>query len=297
MDFGGRITRKNALRRSLPVTVRRPGAYYQSVHHEGRLMTLGTHLAMLAACAALASGTAHAASCSAVSGPDRVPLIELYTSEGCDSCPPADRWLATGAAEAFRAGRAVPLALHVDYWDHLGWRDPYASAQFSARQRASAQRANSRVIYTPQVQVNGRDFRGWGDRGAVARALEAGGGPARVKLALDATRDAAAQWTIAVTAEAIAGAPRGAGVYLALYESGLVSSVKAGENRGATLRHDFVVREWLGPLPLDAHGRLGDKRKLPVRVDVDYSRAGIVAFVQDSGGEILQALALPLCGG
>ena len=260
-------------------------------------MMVRTHLAMLAACVAVVSGTVHAASCSAVSGPDRVPLIELYTSEGCDSCPPADRWLATRGAEAFKARRAIPLALHVDYWDHLGWRDPYASAQFSARQRASAQRANSRVIYTPQVQVNGRDFRGWADRGATARALEAGAGPARARLALDATRDAGGQWTVAVTAEAIAGAPRGAGVYLALYESGLVSSVKAGENRGATLRHDFVVREWLGPLPLDANGRLVDRRTLPVRADVDYARAGIVAFVQDPAGEVLQALALPLCGG
>ncbi len=260
-------------------------------------MMLRACMALLAAVVTLAPGTADARRCSAVSGPDRVPLIELYTSEGCDSCPPADRWLATTAAEAFKAGRAVPLALHVDYWDHLGWRDPYASAQFSARQRASAQRANSRVIYTPQVQVNGRDFRGWGDRRAVARALDAGGGPARAKLALEATQQGAAPWTIAVNAEAAGETARGAGVYLALYESGLVSQVKAGENRGATLRHDFVVREWLGPLPLDATGRLSDTRTLPARVDIDYSRAGIAAFVQDARGEILQTLALPLCGG
>lgn len=260
-------------------------------------MKLRARTFALLTAAALASGGVHAAHCSAESGPDRVPLIELYTSEGCDSCPPADRWLATTAAEAFKAGRAVPLALHVDYWDYLGWRDPYASAQFSARQRASAQRAGSRVIYTPQVHVNGRDFRGWGDRGAVARALENGGGPARAKLALEATQREAEPWTIAVRAEAAAGAARGAGVYLALYESGLVSAVKAGENRGATLRHDFVVREWLGPLPLDANGRLHDTRTLPARTDIAFSRAGIVAFVQDAGGDILQAIALPLCAG
>jgi hypothetical protein len=260
-------------------------------------MMLRARSALLAAVVALVSGTVHAGTCSAVSGPNRVPLIELYTSEGCDSCPPADRWLATTAAEAFKAGRAVPLALHVDYWDHLGWRDPYASAQFSARQRASAQRANSRVIYTPQVQVNGRDFRGWGDRAAVARALEAGGGPARAKLALEAMQQGVAPWTIAVTAEVAAVTSRGAGVYVALYENGLVSQVKAGENRGAKLRHDFVVREWLGPLPLDANGRLSDTRTLPARTDIDYTRAGVVAFVQDAAGDILQALALPLCGG
>lgn len=247
--------------------------------------------------AALASQVALAASCSVASGPDRVPLVELYTSEGCDSCPPADRWLATTAATAFKAGRAIPLALHVDYWDHLGWRDPYALAVLTARQRASVQRAGSRVVYTPQVQVNGKDFRGWGDRAAVDRALEAGAVPARASLTLAAEQSGGEPWKVAVTAEVVAPGTGAPGVYLALYENGLVSDVRAGENRGARLRHDFVVREWLGPLPLDAAGRLRDTRVLPARADIDYSRAGIVAFVQDASGEILQTLALPLCAG
>jgi hypothetical protein len=245
---------------------------------------------------AAAAGAAHAASCTATSGPVRVPLVELYTSEGCDSCPPADRWLATTAAGAFKAGRAIPLSLHVDYWDYLGWRDPYASAQFSARQRASVQRSGSRVVYTPQVQLNGKDFRGWGDRAAVDRALEAAAGAAQAKITLAAEQTGGEPWKIVVTAEAAPGG-RAPGVYLALYENGLASDVRAGENRGVRLRHDFVVREWLGPLPLDAAGRLRDTRVLPARLDVDYAKAGIVAFVQDANGEILQALALPLCPG
>jgi hypothetical protein len=224
-----------------------------------------------------------------------VPLVELYTSEGCDSCPPADRWLSEAGAAALRSGRAVPLALHVDYWDYLGWRDRYASPQFSARQRASVQRAGSRVVYTPQVQVNGRDFRRWGDRAAFERGLADASGPARARIALAAERAADGTWTIAVDAEAPASPPRGAGLYLAVYENGIVSDVRTGENRGARLRHDFVVREWLGPLPFGADGRLRDARALPPRADVDYGQAGVVAFVQDAGGEILQALALPLC--
>jgi hypothetical protein len=240
-------------------------------------------------------GIAGAAGCSAESGARRIPLIELYTSEGCDSCPPADRWLATVAAEAFRDGRAVPLALHVDYWDHLGWRDPYASAQFTQRQRASAQRAASRVVYTPQVQINGRDFRGWRDRGTLQRALDAGSEPAQVRIGLAAAREGERDWAVTITADASGSGARGAGLYLALYESGLVSQVRAGENRGATLGHEFVVREWLGPLPLDPGGRLQETRVLPAKGGIDYARAGLVAFVQDAGGEVLQSLALPLC--
>jgi hypothetical protein len=254
------------------------------------------YVAMLAA---LALQAAHAGAapemCSAESGATRVPLVELYTSEGCDSCPPADRWLATVAAEAYRAGRAVPLALHVDYWDHLGWRDPYASAQHSARQRASAQRAASRVIYTPQLQVNGRDFRGWRDSGTFSRLLEAERTPARARIKLALERRDGKDWSVTLVADASASGMRAPGVYLALYESGLVSQVRAGENRGATLAHDFVVREWVGPLPLDRDGRLHDTRVLPVRAGIDYGRAGLVAFVQEAGGEVLQALALPLC--
>ncbi len=247
------------------------------------------------ACGALACGIANAAQCSATSGAARVPLVELYTSEGCDSCPPADRWLGTTGAAAFKAGRIVPLSLHVDYWNHLGWRDPFASPQFSARQRASSQRSGSRVVYTPQVQVNGRDFRGWGDRGAFDRALEAAAVPARAKVALALEQRDGEPWSVTVVAEAAADSGRAAGVYLALYENGLVSDVRAGENRGARLRHDFVVREWLGPLPLDASGRLRDTRVLPLRADVDYANTGVVVFVQDASGEVLQALALPMC--
>jgi hypothetical protein len=244
---------------------------------------------------ALPVSAAQPGACSAASGGERVPLVELYTSEGCDSCPPADRWLSEAGAAVQRSGRGVALALHVDYWDHLGWRDRYASPQFGARQRASAQRAGSRVVYTPQVQVNGRDFRRWTDRAAFERALAEASGPAQARIALAADRAADGTWTVEVDAAVTAPPPRGAGLYLAVYENGIVSDVRAGENRGARLRHDFVVREWLGPLPFDRDGRLRDARVLPPRADVDYGRAGVVAFVQDAGGEILQTLALPLC--
>src|SRR5258706_3420766 len=93
-------------------------------------------LAMLA----IATPGAGAAQCAAESGPHRVALLELYTSEGCDSCPPADRWVSSLAARGLEPGRVVTLGFHVDYWNYLGWKDPFANAEFNARQRAANQR-------------------------------------------------------------------------------------------------------------------------------------------------------------
>ena len=103
-----------------------------------------------------------AASCSAVSGEHTTALVELYTSEGCDSCPPADRWLSSlgGGGQVPRS--IVPIALHVDYWDYIGWKDPYANREFSLRQRKLSQLQRLALVYTPQVVLQGHDFRGWG---------------------------------------------------------------------------------------------------------------------------------------
>src|SRR5688572_32153256 len=100
------------------------------------------------------------AQCVAESGPGTAALVELYTSEGCSSCPPADRWLAS-LGERHPTGNVVPLALHVDYWDYIGWKDPYAKREFSLRQRKFSQLQRMALVYTPQVLLQGRDFRAW----------------------------------------------------------------------------------------------------------------------------------------
>src|SRR5574341_2194552 len=89
--------------------------------------------------------------CSAQSGRDTTALVELYTSEGCDSCPPADRWLGSLGARGYGPEQVVPIALHVDYWDYLGWKDPWAKREFSERQRRLAKLKRLTVIYTPQI--------------------------------------------------------------------------------------------------------------------------------------------------
>ena len=112
------------------------------------------------------------AACSARSGPQTTALVELYTSEGCDSCPPADRWLSTSFRPGAAAAGAVALAFHVDYWDRLGWNDRFASAAYTERQYDVTRTGNARFAYTPQVVLQGRDFPDWhgtdtldGDRG------------------------------------------------------------------------------------------------------------------------------------
>ena len=112
-----------------------------------------------AAALSLVSLAAHAA-CDAKSPDHLVALIELYTSEGCDSCPPADKWLSR-IVGGDGARRAVPIAFHVDYWDRLGWKDRFASASFTDRQAAQQASNGARFSYTPQVVVDGQDRKDW----------------------------------------------------------------------------------------------------------------------------------------
>jgi hypothetical protein len=251
-------------------------------------------LARLAAAVAAFSivPLAHAApgECSAKSGPGTAALVELYTSEGCDSCPPADAWLRKLPSAG--AGSVVPLSFHVDYWDYIGWKDPFASPAFSARQRELAGITRARVVYTPQVMLAGRDYRGWasGTRFAAdVRAINAAPARAEITLAL-----AGAELRAAATVPK-AEDRADAALYVAVYENGLANRVTAGENRGATLHHDFVVREWWGPVALDRSGATELVRKPAGR---GLAAGGVAAFVQSRRtGEVLQALALPACRG
>lgn len=252
-------------------------------------------LALLLAVAAM---PVESAKCDARSGPHTAALVELYTSEGCNSCPPADRWLRSLGEKGGAPGRVVPLALHVDYWDYIGWKDPFAQKRFSDRQRRLAGVHRSRVVYTPQVMLQGRDFRGW-HSGAFARevaAINARPPKASIELQLDTGR--ADTLGVEVRAELLEGArPADAVLYLARYQSGLASSVAAGENRGRRLEHDYVVVDWAGPIPLKA-GKAAASRSFRLSSGTARGRAGAAAFVQDRRTAlVLQALMLPACAG
>jgi len=169
--------------------------------------------------------------CSASSGPLITPVLELYTSEGCSSCPPADTW-----ASGLKGKNLLVQAFHVGYWDYIGWVDRFAAPAHTARQRELAGSNQLRNIYTPQVLLNGRDWPQWG--GAPSRLADARE-PARAHITL--TRLADDQFEATVTPAA--GTPAWA-AYWTVTEHGHNSRVKAGENAGQFLKHDFVVRQY-----------------------------------------------------
>lgn len=250
-------------------------------------IALGASLSILAA-------PAPGAECTAHSGAERAALVELYTSEGCSSCPPADRWFSRLDLSGPDA-RVVPLAFHVEYWDYIGWKDRFADPAWSARQREAVRRAGGRTVYTPQVMRNGRDFPRWHAADALAKAA-AGDPSARVTIALRVDATAAGLEVVADTAPSGGAAGRGE-LFLALTESRLASTVRAGENRGKSLSHDHVVRR------LVAVGTAGTQARsfrhvFALGADWKPADLAVAAFVQDPRtGEVLQALRLANCAG
>jgi hypothetical protein len=237
------------------------------------------------------------AQCSAQSGARTAVLVELYTSEGCDSCPPADRWLSSLQSQGFTPDKVVPLALHVDYWDYIGWKDPYAKREFATRQRKQADLKRARIIYTPQVVMQGQDFRRWASGDFAAAVKKINSQPPRANIGLSVIAMGRTSVDVSLSAELLAAAERKhAAAYLAAYENKLVSQVAAGENKGRTLPHDYVVREWVGPIEFGADLKVAQKRTLPLLPNAIPEHSGVAAFVQNrSTGEVLQALMLPAC--
>jgi hypothetical protein len=194
-------------------------------HHP--LITLTLLAASASAASAIANTTANAAACEARSGALPPTVVELYTSEGCSSCPPADRWLSTLKPRA----DVIALAFHVTYWDRLGWPDRFASPEGTARQHELARVFGSSNVYTPQVVVGGQDWRGWP---RLPKAAAAGAAP-EVQLSREGE-------SVTATVSPSAAGPARLGGYWAVVEDQHQSHVKAGENSGETLKHDHVVR-------------------------------------------------------
>ena len=242
---------------------------------------------------AVASTTfaASAPSCSGRSPTHTVALVELYTSEGCSSCPPADHYLRSLRGAGLTTDQVAPLSLHVDYWNYIGWRDPFSQALFTERQRSLAAAANTTLVYTPEFFLNGREVRKWSN--TLADDIKrTNAQPARADIGIAVERGAGGALNVTVTGKG----PAGAALQVALQQSNLDSVVTRGENGGRTLHHDYVARRWFSPVRLDAAGaaRLAQTFTLPdTRPAGDY---GVTAFIQSSDGKVLQAYSLPLCG-
>lgn len=169
--------------------------------------------------------------CSVASGPAVTPVVELYTSEGCSSCPPADKWVSS-----LKGSGVVVQAFHVGYWDYIGWVDRFASPAYTRRQHEVADRNKLRSIYTPQAVLNGKDLPAWGSRPPGDKE------PAHAGIVL--TQVGANQFEATVTPVAASQLAPTWSAYWTVTEHGHNSKVRAGENAGEFLKHDFVVRQY-----------------------------------------------------
>jgi hypothetical protein len=248
---------------------------------------------------AVSPSAAAPATCHAASGPQTTPLVELFTSEGCDSCPPADRWLSAQFPPPPRSAPAragtLALAFHVDYWDRLGWRDRFASAQFTQRQYDEMEANGAAFVYTPQVLVQGHAVADWKSGKAAEAIAAAGRRTPRAAVMLDIAPGTGGPKVAATASVADPTLRKRAVMWLAFVDSGHVTDVAAGENRGARLRHDNVVRSLHGPYSVDANGAAVATVALASPASPGTSPT-VVAFVQDTrNGDVLQALAAPDC--
>ena len=239
-----------------------------------------------------------AGQCSAKSGAETAALLELYTSEGCNSCPPADRWVSGLTPSGFKANQLVPLAFHVDYWDYIGWADRFADPSYGSRHRGLARANGSGTVYTPQIFVNGKDIRlGFSNvkLTGTLKPINTAKPRADIGLQLDGIEQNVLKFSGSATL-ANAADQQQALMFVAVYENRLVSNVKAGENRGVKLEHDYVVRELIGPLKFDAQGKLDIQQNVNIKPEWKLKDLGVAAFVQQrDSGDTLQALQLPNC--
>lgn len=204
-------------------------------------------------------------------------VLELFTSQGCSSCPPADRLLDKLARDSNGERALAPLAFHVDYWDDLGWPDPYASPAWTERQRQYARALGDSSVYTPELVVGGTKGMVGSNAVAISAALGAATPPALL----------AAQGTWSTTQlEVTVAAPSDADVYVAIWEDGTKTRVLRGENAGKTLAHDRVVRR------LERVARAGVKGTRAIPLDPAWRAGGAVVFAQRTDRTIVASALL-----
>lgn len=225
---------------------------------------------------------------SAAESPKGPVLVELFTSQGCSSCPPADRLL----TKLGKDPRVIPLAFHVDYWNYIGWNDPFSSKAWSQRQQGYARAFQSNRIYTPQLVVAGRTHAVGSNeaevRQQIAKALAAE--PAG-RVTVSATPSADGRLTVKAGAKLVRPAGGPLDLWVAIYETGLTTKVGAGENASHTLANDYVVRRLEKALTLPGPT---DSAELVLGLDKRWNREhlGVAAFLQDPKTLAIQGAAV-----
>ena len=225
-----------------------------------------------------------AASCNSVSTAQVKPLLELFTSEGCDSCPPVDRWLSTISPKE----HVNIMAWHVDYWDKLGWKDRFGLPEAAQRQSRLLRAVGSRNAYTPQTMVQGQSVFHQPTATVERKFAEAGTAPSPVRLQLSQTAVNEGVVKFEVQSQSLNGGTYS--VHAALLENKLVSVVNAGENKGATLKHDHVVRSWAGALASSTKTN-AVTHSLAIPKDAVQSQLSLMIWAEDERGLPVQSLA------
>lgn len=249
-------------------------------------MTAARHLTLLLVAVALTGMSEQSAAPMARAETADAPavhtvLVELFTSQGCSSCPPADRLLTKLGQE--RDGRVVPLSFHVDFWNHLGWSDPFSRADWTQRQVAYAKTFRLSNVYTPEAVVDGRMEMVGSDENRLGAAIKAAAAlpSAEISLGLEPTDSKVLVTADIDVPEALRG--RKLDLMVAVFETTLVTNVGRGENSGRVLRNDYVVRslERAARIVAAAPDRVRKTAALALAREWKRSELGVAAFLQD----------------
>jgi hypothetical protein len=218
------------------------------------------------------------------SASDRVPvLVELFTSEGCSTCPPADRFLESLDGQPIPGIEVIVLSEHVDYWNHLGWKDPYSSRDFSERQAVYARHFQLPDVYTPQMVVDGSRQLGGSKVDEVQSALQEARTQPKTEVRITDIVVDHARLRVHIESAPLnfSKRPRSLGVYLAIALNRAESQVARGENANRHLTHTAVVRKMARVGSVKAGEHFSQEVELKIGVDTDPSNLRVVAFLQD----------------
>lgn len=228
----------------------------------------------------------------------RVAVLELYTSEGCSSCPPAEDFLSALKDAGISDQQLIPMAFHVTYWDYIGWKDRFAKKQYDQRQRDLAKINSQKTIYTPQFVLVGDDYRRYDTFSEDINKLAAQKAVVDLKLTaqLQNEQTNADQIVLELITTAAKDNVKNVIFYFAVIENKLFSDVREGENAGKKLRHDYVVRHLSRPYVQDeAADSTTAEHTVTLNAEWKRQHLSIVAFAQNSQtGEVLQAVRLKL---
>jgi len=231
-------------------------------------------------------------------GAGHVVLVELFTSQGCSSCPPADRLLSAIAGED--GSRVVPLAFHVDFWNSQGWTDPFSSREWTLRQVAYEKRLGLDQVYTPQAVVDGATQMVGSDAAQLRAAIQTAAAQPGAKLAIS-TKPSGSKVEVGVDVDLPETVrSQKLDVWVVVFETGLSTPVGRGENGGKTLQNDYVVRvlDRAGRTSKDGPAQSHYATSLRLAKEWNASRLGVAAFLQDPGslavrGSAARPLAAP----